>query len=75
MVWTYERTESLFVAILMHVSLTATTLILTPRTTGLFLLVYGLAFAGAIWLAIAVLRVGTSKQPSRLLSRPATSSA
>jgi membrane protease YdiL (CAAX protease family) len=65
MVWVYDRTESLFVAIVMHVSITATTLIQTPRTTGVPLLVYGLAFAAAVWLVIAALAAASRRQPTR----------
>jgi len=65
MVWVYDQTESLFLGILMHVSITATTLILTPRTTGVPLLAYGLAFAAAVWLVIAVLAVSNRRQLSR----------
>jgi membrane protease YdiL (CAAX protease family) len=56
MVWIYDRTESLFLAMLMHASLTATTLILTPQTTGHRLVAYGLTFAVAVWLVIAGIR-------------------
>ena len=66
MVLLYDRTDSLFLAVLMHVSLTATTLILTPQTTGLPLLSYGLAFAVAIWVVTAWVAI----VPSRQLSRP-----
>jgi hypothetical protein len=52
MVWVYDRTESLFLGILMHVSITATTLVLTPQTRGVDLLAYGLAFAAAVWVVI-----------------------
>jgi hypothetical protein len=55
---------------LMHVSLTGTTLILTPQTTGLPLLSYGLAFAVAIWVVIALVAIVTSRRRSRP-ARPA----
>ena len=58
MVWVYDRTKSLFVGILMHVSLTACTLVLTPQTTGLRLLAYSLVFATATWAVIAAVGVG-----------------
>jgi hypothetical protein len=48
----------LFVGILMHVSITACTLVLTPQTTGVLLLAYGLAFAAAMWAVIAAVGVG-----------------
>jgi hypothetical protein len=67
MVWVYAGTESLFVAILMHVSLTACTLVLTPQTTGSSLLAYGVAFAAALWLVLAAIGVANSGQLSRPL--------
>ena len=63
MVWVYDRTESVFIAILMHFSLTACTLILTPETTGVPLLAYGLAFAAAVWVVIAVAMVRSRSTP------------
>jgi membrane protease YdiL (CAAX protease family) len=67
MVWVYDRTESLFLGMLMHVSITATTVILTPRTSGLSLLAYGLVFAGAVWAIFAATararRPPLSRQP------------
>ena len=71
MVLVYDRTESLFLAVLMHVSLTATTLILTPQTTGLPLLAYGLAFAAAIWVVIGLVAIVASRQRSQPARAPA----
>ena len=65
MVWVYDRTDSLFVSVLMHVSITACTLILTPQTTGIPLLAYGLAFAVAVWIVIATVAVANRRQLSR----------
>ena len=65
MVSVYDRTESLFLAMLMHVSLTATTLILTPHTTGVPLLAFGLAFAAAVWIVIAALALPSRRKLSR----------
>ena len=65
MVWVYDRTESLFVGILMHVSITATVLILTPLTTGVSLLAYGVAFSGVTWIVVAALTVAGRGQPSK----------
>jgi uncharacterized protein len=55
MVSVYDRTESLLLVVLMHSSLTASTLILTPRTIGVPLLLYGLAFTAAVWGIVAVI--------------------
>jgi membrane protease YdiL (CAAX protease family) len=49
MVFVYDRTDSLLLGILMHVSITAATLLLTPRTTGWHLLLHGVLFAAAVW--------------------------
>jgi len=55
MVWVYDRTGSLLVAMLMHASLSACTFILGPSTlTGLGLVAYGFALAGAWWIIVAV---------------------
>jgi uncharacterized protein len=57
MVWVYDRTHSLLIAILMHASLTASTVvILSPQAaTGASLIVYYLALAAALWVATGVL--------------------
>ena len=55
MVWVYDRTESLLVTILMHASLTASTLfILAPSVEGLPLFTYYLILAAVLWAAVAV---------------------
>jgi membrane protease YdiL (CAAX protease family) len=61
MVWCYDRTQSLFVAMVMHVSLTASLLILNPLgISGARLQVFSLAFAAAVWVVVAVIgaRIG-----------------
>ena len=58
MVWVYERTRSVLIAILMHTSLTASVLILDPAgISGSALLTYSFALAIAVWLAAAVVMV------------------
>ena len=53
MVWVYDRTGSLLVAILMHVSLTASTLILMPlATSGVTAVTYDLVLAAALWVVV-----------------------
>lgn len=52
MVWVYDRTQSLPVAIVMHASLTATVRLVYPLTTGSPLLVTDIAMAGALWIAV-----------------------
>lgn len=65
MVWGYDRTGSLFVAMLMHVSLIAFWRIFTPLTlTGVSLVVYYLVFTGAMWVVnVAVLGFQTLHRP------------
>ena len=56
MVWVYDRTGSVLVAMLMHVSLTSSLLILNPLgIAGARLQIFSFAFAAAVWLAVAVL--------------------
>jgi hypothetical protein len=62
----HERTDSVLIAVLMHGSLTASTLILSPRTAGAPLLAYGVAFAASIWATSATLNiVGTKRVVAR----------
>jgi membrane protease YdiL (CAAX protease family) len=69
MVWVYARTGSLLVGMLMHVSLTASLLVLRPAATGMALVVYELAWAGALWAVMATFvlwpRRGVSRGPVR----------
>lgn len=71
MVWVYDRTGSLLVAMLMHVSLTASTLILQPLdVAGMRALTYDLVLAAALWLLIAALAMANGRQLSRPPLRP-----
>jgi len=70
MVWVYERTGSLLVAILMHASYIFSTLfVLAPPTTGLPFLTYSGAFAAALWVVVAAVAVADhahfTQQPLR----------
>lgn len=67
MVWVHERTGSLPLVMLMHASLTASTLILSPAgISGTPLLVYDLVSSGAWWLVVAtVAAVGHRGQVMR----------
>lgn len=71
MVWVYERTGSLLVAILMHVSLAAFNFILTPPVGGVVDLIIGFAYAAATWAMVAAVTVANrgqlSRQPQQLL--------
>jgi uncharacterized protein len=58
MVWVYDRTSSLLLALLMHASYIATTLfILAPPTTGVFFLIYAWLWAAVLWLFAAVVLI------------------
>jgi len=70
MVWVYDRTESLLVAMLMHASLTASTLIVAPLAiSGIVLLTYQLVWAAALWVVVGAVALATrghlSRQPLR----------
>jgi uncharacterized protein len=55
MVWVYDRTNSVLVAMAMHASLTASVLILDPAPlAGGTLLAYAFALAAAVWAAVLV---------------------
>ena len=55
MVWVYSRTESLLVAILMHVSLVVTVVALEPPLSGGGLLTFILVKAFVLWIIVAAL--------------------
>jgi membrane protease YdiL (CAAX protease family) len=57
MVWVYDRTESLLVVTLMHISLVATTGILDPVLDGDRLLIFLLIKAAVLWIFVAAIAV------------------
>src|SRR5215204_2220168 len=64
MVWVYERSGSLLLAMLMHASLSACQFILGPvagpgALSGASLLAYGIASGAAMWVVVGVLAVAT----------------
>jgi len=65
MVWVYDRTGSLLVAILMHTSLTASSLILGPGVAGAPLVTFDLVWAAALWAAIGALALAQGGHLSR----------
>jgi hypothetical protein len=66
MVWVYERTESLLVAIVMHASLIFSTLfVLAPPTTGVPFLLYSGVFTVALWMIVAGVAVASGGHLSR----------
>jgi hypothetical protein len=54
------------VAMLMHASLTASQLILSPLATGVALLTYGLILAAALWVVVAAVAVAQGGHLSRV---------
>lgn len=66
MVWVYDRTGSLLVAMLMHASLTASTMIVEPPgISGVSLLIYDLVSAVAMWGVVAAVAVANPGQLSQ----------
>jgi len=70
MVWVYERTDrSLLLAILMHASFAAFTIILFPPLAVVANLISGFAYAAALWLVVAAVAIAQgghlSRQPLR----------
>jgi len=63
MVWVYERTQSLLIAILMHMGLTASTLILQPDITGAPLVKAGLVLTAAPWVLVAAVASIARQRP------------
>jgi hypothetical protein len=65
MVWVYDRSESLVVGMLMHVSFTASLLTLNPlNIAGVDLVAYSFALAAAVWMVVAV-AAGTIQESAR----------
>lgn len=65
MVWVYDRTGSLPIAMVMHVGLTVSTLILWPVTAGASLLTYDFVVATAVWMVVALLTLVSSRPFTR----------
>ena len=67
MVWVYDHTKSLLVAVLMHVTIDACSLVVLPSTmSGLSSVTYDLVFAASLWViaGIVVLRENRGKAQS-----------
>ena len=77
MVWVYDRTDSLFVTMLMHASLTPSLLGLNPLgIAGAHLVAYSFTLAAALWVVVGVVALANRKETSRqpLSGRAAESS-
>ena len=56
MVWVYDATVSIFMSMLMHVSITFGLLTLNPLgISGMQLLVFSFGFAAALWMVVAMI--------------------
>jgi membrane protease YdiL (CAAX protease family) len=64
MVWVYDRTGSLLIAMLMHVSLVASTVIIEPPMTGGALLTYILVRAAVLWIVVVVVVLANGRKLS-----------
>ena len=65
MVWVYDRTSSLLIAMLMHMSLTASTLIFQPLDTGLNAIIYDLGLTAVLWTIVAAVALANRRQLAR----------
>jgi CAAX protease family protein len=70
MVWVYDRTGSLLIGILMHLGLTASTLILQPMVTGAPLVTVSAVLAVAPWVIVAVVATVRRRRPRRAVRFP-----
>jgi membrane protease YdiL (CAAX protease family) len=66
MVWVYDRTGSVLIAMLMHVSVTASVLILDPAAlSGTAALIYAFSVAAVVWAAVAVVVITHGRHRAR----------
>ena len=71
MVWVHDRTESLLVVILMHTSLTASTLfVLAPSVQGMQLFLYYLILAAVLWAIVVAVKVTDLGRLEKDLTQP-----
>ena len=63
MVWVYERTGSLLIAMLMHASFTTSLLVLNPiDLAGAPLAIYSFALAAALWIVVAAVAAAQRRE-------------
>jgi CAAX protease family protein len=73
MVWVYDRTESLLMAILMHAPLAASQLVLIPATiTGVQIVTFDLLLAAELWVFIAAVALANRGQLESRVNRNPT---
>lgn len=69
MIWVWDRTGSLFIAMLMHASLTAMSIILGPSATpGKMAITWNLIMAATLWIVVAAISVITRKENAEAVS-------
>lgn len=74
MLWVYDHTGSLLLAMLMHASLTASTMNVEPAgISGASLLIYDLVSAVAIWAIVVVVAVADKGNLSNKLKNESRS--
>ncbi len=66
MVWVYDHTKSLLVAMLMHMPIVVSQFVLIPAAiSGVDLLTHLLVFSAALWIVVAAVTLAKSRQLSR----------
>jgi uncharacterized protein len=65
MVWVYEHTQSLLLAMLMHASFAANTFILFPPSAVMANLISGFAYTAVLWVVVAVVAVANHGRLTR----------
>ncbi len=65
MIWVYDRTESLLVAMLMHMMLVVISMVFAPSQTGGTLLASLLIQGMVLWIMFAVVTIVSSKNLKR----------
>lgn len=70
MVWVYDHTKSLLVAMLMHVPIVVDSFVLNPTTGPKVILTFVLVFAAALWVVVAAVALANRRRPRRTLPAP-----
>ena len=65
MVWVYDRTESLLLAMLMHGSATGSLVIFASLAPGWPLFIFTLVFGAVVWVVVGVVALGQGGHLSR----------
>lgn len=65
LVWVFDRTGNLPVIMIMHASLSASTLILQPLASGAIAFIWNLVLGIVLWIVVAVVLVASREQLSR----------